>query len=247
MDHRHGAPAGADLPEAGVDRSINGSGPVSDVDPRLWADPAATYDRVASAYATTFLHELDHKPFDRAILTRFAAAAQGGSQGGHPVCDLGCGPGHVGAFLAAHGVDVAGIDLSAGMVAQARISYPALSFSQGDMTALALPDDTFAGIVCFYALIHIPRSQVATALSEMARVLVPGGALLVAVHGGQGTLHADEMVGQPADLDVTLFSLADLCALIRQAGFSITEARQRAPYELEHPTPRLYVWATAGP
>jgi ubiquinone/menaquinone biosynthesis C-methylase UbiE len=220
---------------------------VSDIDPRLWADPATTYDKVASAYAATFLHELDHKPFDREILTRFAAATRRGSQGGHPVCDLGCGPGHIGAFLAAHGVDTVGIDLSAGMVAQARLSCPALSFRQGDMTALALPDHTFTGIVCFYALIHVPRAQVATALLEMARVLVPGGALLVAVHGGRGTLHADEMVGQPADLDATLFSIAELCELIQRAGFAITEAHERTPYEMEHPTQRLYVWATAGP
>jgi SAM-dependent methyltransferase len=227
--------------------SINGSGPVSDTGPQQWADPATTYDKVASAYAATFLDELDRKPFDREILTRFAEATRRGSQGGHPVCDLGCGPGHIGAFLAAHGVDAVGLDLSAGMVAQARLSYPALSFGQGDMTALDLPDRTFTGIVCFYALIHVPRSQVPTALLEMARVLVRGGALLVAVHGGWGTLHADEMVGQPADLDVTLFSLVDLCELMQAAGFAITEAHERAPYEVEHPTQRLYVWATAAP
>ena len=81
----------------------------------------------------------------------------------------------------------------------------------------------------------------------MARVLVPGGSLLVAAHGGRGTLHADEMVGQPADLDVTLFSLPELSALIQHAGFAIVEAHERAPYEVEHPTQRLYVWATRGP
>ena len=80
----------------------------------------------------------------------------------------------------------------------------------------------------------------------MARVLVPGGALLVAAHGGRGTLHADKMVGEPADLDVTLFSLAELCELIQRAGFAIVEARERPPYEAEHPTQRLYVWATAA-
>jgi SAM-dependent methyltransferase len=224
-----------------------GSKAVGDIDPSRWADPAATYDTVASAYAANFLHELDHKPFDCEILTRFAAATRRGSREGHPVCDLGCGPGHVGAFLSGRGVDTVGIDLSAGMVAQARLSYPALSFAQGDMTALDLPDGSFTGIVCFYALIHVPRSQVPTALSEMARVLVPGGALLVAVHGGHGTLHADEMVGQPADLDVTLFSLAELRDLAHGAGFAVVEAHERAAYETEHPTQRLYVWATAAP
>jgi SAM-dependent methyltransferase len=227
-----------------VDPSMSGSEPVADVDPRLWADPAATYDKVAPAYTARFLHELDDKPFDREILTRFAAATRPGSREGHPVCDLGCGPGHVGAFLAAGGVEAMGIDLSAGMVAQARLSYPVMTFSQGDMTALDRPDGSFAGIVCFYALIHVPRSQVPTALAEMYRTLVQGGALLLAVHGGHGGLHADEMVGEPADLDVTLFSLDELSGLVQVAGFHVAEAHHRAPYEMEHPTPRLYVWAT---
>jgi ubiquinone/menaquinone biosynthesis C-methylase UbiE len=223
---------------------MSGSEPVADIDPSQWADPAATYDKVAPAYAAHFLHELDHKPFDREILTRFAAATRSGSHAGHPVCDLGCGPGHIGAFLAAAGVDAVGIDLSAGMVTQARLSYPALTFTLGDMTALELPDGSFTGIVCFYALIHVPRPRVPTALLEMSRVLVRGGALLVAVHGGHGTLHADEMVSEPADLDATLFSLAELCGLVQRAGLAVVEARQRAPYEMEHPTQRLYVWAT---
>jgi SAM-dependent methyltransferase len=223
---------------------MSGSEPVADADPTRWADPAATYDRVAPAYAARFLHELEGKPFDREILTRFATASGPGSGEGHPVCDLGCGPGHIGAFLAACGVDAVGIDLSSGMVAQARRAYPAMRVAQGDMTALDLPDGSFSGIVCFYALIHIPRAQVPTALSEMWRVLVRGGALLLAVHGGQGSLHADEMVGEPVDLDVTFFSLTELSALVQRAGFAVIEAHERAPYEMEHPTPRLYLRAT---
>jgi ubiquinone/menaquinone biosynthesis C-methylase UbiE len=223
---------------------MSGFDPADSVDRDRWADPRATYDRVAPAYAAQFLHELDHKPFDREILTRFADATRERSLEGRPVCDLGCGPGHVGAFLATAGVETVGVDLSAGMVAQAQLSYPALRFTQGDMTALNLPDDSLTGIVCFYALIHVPRAQIPTALGEMARVLVRGGALLLAVHGGRGTLHADEMVGQPADLDVTLFTLAELCELVQRAGFAVLNAHERAPYEEEHPTPRLYVWAT---
>jgi uncharacterized protein len=119
-----------------------------------------------------------------------------------------------------------------------------MDFTEGDMTALDLPDGSCTGIVCFYALIHIPRAQVPIALAEMRRVLVRGGALLLAVHGGQGSLHADEMVGQPADLDVTLFSLAELCGLVRGADLAVVEAHERAPYEMEHPTTRLYVWAS---
>jgi ubiquinone/menaquinone biosynthesis C-methylase UbiE len=208
-----------------------------------WADPAPTYDRVAPAYARAFLHELDDKPFDRELLHRVAAATTQEPGPARPVCDLGCGPGHVGAFLAEQGIDVIGIDLSAGMVEEARRHYPALRFSQGDMSSLTLPDGALSGIVCFYALIHIPRAKVPTVLGEMSRVLAPGGSLLLAVHGGQGALHADQMAGQPADLDVTLFTLPELSELTAQAGFVVVETHERPPYPREHPTPRLYVWA----
>jgi SAM-dependent methyltransferase len=222
---------------------VSESDQTRDVEPAQWADPALTYDRVASDYADRFRHELNGKPFDRDLLSRFAAATAAISNSACPVCDLGCGPGHVGAYLATLGLDIIGIDLSAGMVNQARHDHPTLTFSQGDMTSLSLPVESLTAIVSFYALIHIPRARVPRALQEMRRVLVAGGALLVAVHGGDGTLHAEEMVGQSADLDATLFTLSELTGLLEGAGFTIVEAHERAPYETEHPTQRLYLWA----
>ncbi len=136
-----------------------------------------------------------------------------------------------------------GIDLSSGMVEEARRCFPQLTFEQGDMTALPLEDQSLAGIVCFYALIHIHRTLVPVALGEMRRVLTASGQLLVAVHGGQESLHASTMADEPADLDATLFELDELIRSIERAGFDIVEAHQRDPYEHEHPTPRLYVWA----
>ena len=161
------------------------SGPAEERKPAQWTDPAPTYDKVAADYADRFVDELDHKAFDREILTRFTVMAKPVSRATRPVCDLGCGPGHVGAFLASGGLDVIGIDLSLGMVEQARQHFPAMTFSQGDMTSLIVPDQALAAIVCFYALIHIPRPRVPLALREMRRVLVDKGPLLIAVHGGE--------------------------------------------------------------
>lgn len=45
----------------------------------------ASCDHVAGAYAGAIFGELQHKPFDRGALTRFAS-------GRGPVCDMGCGP-----------------------------------------------------------------------------------------------------------------------------------------------------------
>jgi SAM-dependent methyltransferase len=223
--------------------TMSNSGPRADGDATQWADPAPTYDTVAHSYAKQFLHELDDKPFDRELLTRFAATVAPLADAAHPVCDIGCGPGQVGAFVADQGLTVMGIDLSTGMVEEARRVFPHMTFEQGDMTALSLGDGSLAGIVCFYALIHIHRSLVPLALGQMHRVLIPEGQLLVAVHGGRGSLHATAMANEPADLDATLFELDELTHFVEAAGLDIVEAHQRDPYEDEHPTPRLYVWA----
>jgi SAM-dependent methyltransferase len=217
----------------------------NDLDARQWADPAATYDVVAERYAEAFAGELAHKPFDRDLLNRFAEVVGPRSSDALPACDLGCGPGHIGAYLSERGVHVVGIDLSVGMVDQARRSFPDLQFAQGDMTALDLPNGSLAGIVCFYALIHLPRSRVPGALAEMRRTIVSGGGLLLAAHGGEGSLHATEMLEQAVSLDATLFSLAEVVELVEAAGFAVTEAHERPPFDEELPTQRLYVWGTA--
>ena len=54
--------------------AVSNPGPRPDGDATQWADPGPSYDTAAHAYAERFLHELDEKPFDRELLTRFAAA-----------------------------------------------------------------------------------------------------------------------------------------------------------------------------
>ena len=92
----------------------------------------ATYDAVATAYADRLGDELDRKPFDRWLLDRVAGLADGS-----PVVDVGTGPGHVAAYLAAAGADATGVDLSPGMVEEARtpLSRPDLQRRKPDQPA----------------------------------------------------------------------------------------------------------------
>ena len=202
------------------------------------------YDPVAEEYAEKFFNELDHKPFDRELLDRFADRVGGLG----PVCDLGCGPGQIARYLHGRGVDAFGVDLSPEMVSVARRLNPGLRFEQGDMRALrALPagDGAWGGIAAFYSIIHIPRQQVAVALRELWRVLRPGGSLLLAFHIGDEVVHLDEWWGKSVSLDFTFFSLEEMEGYLRQAGFDIFEVLERAPYEgVEHPRQRGYIWAT---
>src|ERR1700722_9497471 len=100
----------------------------------------SNYDRVANEYARHLYDELRHKPLDRQLLDRFIKGIRG--QG--LVCDLGCGPGQVARYLHERGVPVRGVDLSAGMLTQARELNFGIEFSQGDMRSLDVLDDSWA-------------------------------------------------------------------------------------------------------
>jgi hypothetical protein len=82
-------------------------------------DLQASYDALAEEYTRRIAGELEHKPFDRDQLKRLAAYAKGMG----PICDLGCGR-HIAAFLREQNADAFSIDLSAGMVEQARRLFP---------------------------------------------------------------------------------------------------------------------------
>lgn len=201
---------------------------------------AAGYSRVAAEYARQYFHELEHKPFDQALLKRLALETL--DKG--PVCDLGCGPGEVARYLKDRGADALGVDLSAGMVAEAKRLSPDIPFRQGNMLHLDAPDGSWAGIAAFYSLIHIPRPAVPEALLELRRVLRPGGALLLAFHAGDQTIHIDEWWGQPVSIDFNFYLVGEMESWLRKARFQRVETLQRDPYpEVEHPSKRAYLFA----
>jgi SAM-dependent methyltransferase len=200
----------------------------------------ATYDRVAGEYARRIAGELAHKPLDRRLLEQLARRLRGRG----PIGDLGCGPGHVAAYLHGCGAEVVGIDLSPGMVAEARRLYPGLSFATGNLLALDVSDGAWAGAAAFYSLIHLPRDEVAMALGEVRRVLQPGGLLLAAFHIGQEVVHLDEWWGHAADADFTFFLPDEMRGYVTAAGLVVEDLTEREPYpNVEHPSRRGYLLA----
>lgn len=203
------------------------------------SDIEASYDRIARHYAEEYFDELKRKPFDRELLTRFASGVRRGGR----VCEVGCGPGQVARFLKELGVDVFGVDLSSGQVECARRLNPDIEFERGDMLALDAGDDSLAGVVSFYAIIHLAREDVAHALSEMRRVLEPGGRLLVSFHCGEGEVTRDEWFGEPVSVFATLFGAREVAGLVVSSGMEVEELAEREPYDFEYPTRRAYLLA----
>ena len=143
--------------------------------------------------------------------------------------------------------DAAGVDLSDGMVAQARARHPDLEFRAGSMTALPAPDGSWDGLVSFYSLIHmIDDADVRTALAEFRRVLADGSLLLLAVHAGEEVRHSAEWFGAAVDVSFRFFDPGWLSAELGRAGFAVEALTRRQPYPgAEVATERAYFLARA--
>ncbi|NUT31456.1 MAG: class I SAM-dependent methyltransferase [Hamadaea sp.] len=194
------------------------------------ADTRTSYDTVASAYADVVRDFFTALPQMRAALTLFADLVT--RDGGGPVADVGCGPGHVTAALHGLGVDAFGIDLSPGMIDLARREHPELRFEVGSMTDLDLADGSLAGLIAWWSLIHIPDEAIPGVLAGFRRVLRPGGLLQVGFHVGEdATLKTSGYGGQPMHVYVYRRSVAVVSDRLREAGFRIEASWLLGPDE----------------
>ena len=92
--------------------------------------------------------------------------------------DVGCGEGRFCRMLQRHGIDVTGIDPTPPLLEAAHARDPKGAYIEGTAERLPFPDGTFDLVVSYLTLIDIP--DIEAAIPEMARVLAPGGALLIA-------------------------------------------------------------------
>lgn len=141
------------------------------VDPT--AHNRATYDRIALAYAENRSGQRAGSAHPFAGLHRAFSAVL---RPGQVVADLGCGPGGDAAQIAAQGLRVVGMDLSAGMLDVASGVLPG-RLAQADLRALPLRPGSLDGIWCSAALLHVPLEDTEAALTGFGRSLRHGGHL----------------------------------------------------------------------
>ena len=174
---------------------------------------------------------------------------------GERVLDVACGTGVVTRMASERVGDegrVAGSDINPGMLAVAKASAPPgrpITWYETAAEAMPLADGAFDVVLCQMGLQFF--SNKATALREMARVLVPGGRLALNVPGPTPELFssmadalARHVSAQAASFVHLVFSLHDvgeLRSLLDGAGFRDVDV-QAAPRTLRLPPPEEFLW-----
>jgi ubiquinone/menaquinone biosynthesis C-methylase UbiE len=152
------------------------------------------------------------------------------------VLDVACGTGLL-TFEAARLVgaagEVVGTDLSGRMIDAARRKAPPnVSFQRMDAHKLDLPAASFDAVLCSLGLMYVPDPAVA--ISEMQRVLRPGGRLALAVWGERSQcgwaplfeIVEAEVASEVCPLFFRLGQPDQLAGLCAQAGLEVFDQRR---------------------
>lgn len=190
--------------------------------PRKYLSDPKKHD-VQSAYAARAGEYADRlgsmdavHPADRHLVLQWAQACDG------PVLDAGCGPGHWTDFLHRSGIVVEGIDVVPEFIAEAKARFPSASFHVGTLAALDVEDHSLAGVLAWYSAIHATPEVLDTVLHECARVLRPGGSLLLGFFEGPVLERFPHAV-----VAAYRWPVPQLSAKARRAGFEIQEVHTR--------------------
>jgi ubiquinone/menaquinone biosynthesis C-methylase UbiE len=129
----------------------------------------SAYDKIARVY----------DPWSRSVVEDVPFYVEEAARSGGPVLELGVGTGRIAVPIAASGVRVVGVDLSAGMLEVARerasLAGVEIDLRQGDMRDPPV-DETFPLVICpFRSLLHMETDDDRrTALRAVSRGLSPG-------------------------------------------------------------------------
>jgi ubiquinone biosynthesis O-methyltransferase len=151
--------------------------------------------------------------------------------GGSTVLDIGCGDARDIVPMLEAGATVVGVDLSEGMIRQARLELESrghhnVTLEIGDVTALQFGAGTFDTVICSEVIEHVPDA--AGALREIYRVLKSGGRIVLSTPNRRSWYGFDRYVmwqGLLRRLWKHPFdqwrSKEEMCALLENAGFTI--------------------------
>ena len=179
------------------------------------------YDEIAEAYAS---RRSSDPP---AGLDRLADELPGGSR----VLDAGCGQGTpVLAALADESGPTAstvGLDFSGEQLRLAAGNAPGAALVRGDMTSLPFSANVFDAVTALHSLIHVPLGEHGAVLAELARVLSPGGLVLLTEGSEEWVGENPDWLGTGVEMRWEIAGLEATCEGLDREGFEVLDVWHR--------------------
>jgi ubiquinone/menaquinone biosynthesis C-methylase UbiE len=158
-----------------------------------------------------------------------------GPVAGKTLLDVGCGDGVLAVELSRHGALATGLDADPAMITAARWraeSEPTMQFVEGRAEALPFQDNAFDRVLSVTTLCFVQDAQ--RAVAEMARVLKPGGRLVIGELGRWSLWSAYRRVrgwfGNPTWRGAKFRTVSGLRRLVASAGLEVLEIRGAVYY-----------------
>lgn len=182
---------------------------------------------------------------ERAVVEAFLADLESGAR----LLDAGCGQGTP-ILQRATDVRAAGLDIARGQLEGAAEAAPSAALVQGDLAALPFATDAFDAATAFYSLIHVPRADHRTVVAELARVLRPGGELLVSEGNEPWSGTHDDWLGDGTAMTWDFAGIDATIEQLRDAGFEVLDRWDvrdgLADEDVTHPLVRARLVADDG-
>lgn len=176
----------------------------------------AAYSARAAEYTDLLGSMSAVHPSDRQLIDSWAERLSGS------VLDAGCGPGHWTNYLTGLGLDVRGIDLVPSFISRAQSTYPSIRFDVQSIDDIDEADGSLGGVLSWFSTIHHDPSAIATPITEFARVLRPGGQLVLGYFSGRSIESFDHAV-----VRAYRWPAEELHHLLNAAGFDVLETHLR--------------------
>lgn len=142
------------------------------------------------------------------------------------VLDAGCGLGKETKLLLQNGLKVVSIDISKGMLKEARKLMPNGDFRHMDMTRLSFKDETFDAVWCFSSIHHLRKPEAAKAMRELTRVLKPNGIISIAAKEGKGWYYnVAHQSGKELKRFIKNYSKSSMSEMLVDNGFKLLDIR----------------------
>jgi ubiquinone/menaquinone biosynthesis C-methylase UbiE len=159
------------------------------------------------------------------------------------ILDAGCGPGRDAQIFAEKGFKVVGIDLAEKMIEFAKKLVPKAEFKVMDFRKLDFEDNSFDAIWFSAALLNVKKEDAAKTLSEMHRVLKPGGLMFLKVKKGKGEgWQKDKRYGDNVRKYFSYYSQEEIKQKVASAGFKITKTKIIPKTEKYHTHTRIILY-----